>query len=320
MQSNTILGIDVSGAELTVWSSASGKHFRVSNDSEVLEPWLDSLEAGTWLAFESSGRAHQRLLELACDRGFRVYLLDPRAVHHYAKALHRGHKSDPLDSEAIGRYVLNEHDRLRPYRPAEHSETQILMLQRRCAALTNSRKRIRQSMADVEEFAGDVAVALKHLETLIDKLKRRIARLVTQNPQRRELYELLRTMPGIGVANGCHHATLLARVDPRNANAYVAFGGMDLRLHESGKFKGQRKLTKAGPSETRRLIFMAARSATRTDPAWKQLYERYLARGLSTTQAHVALARKMLRIAYRIYRSREPYDPQVFAKNAGLVT
>ena len=40
--------------------------------------------------------------------------------------------------------------------------------------------------------------------------------------------------------------------------AFTAFMGLDVRVRESGHFKGKRKLTKKGSPEMRRLLFNAA--------------------------------------------------------------
>jgi len=44
----------------------------------------------------------------------------------------------------------------------------------------------------------------------------------------------------------------------RNDVAFIAFMGMDVRVRESGRFRGRRKLTKKGEPELRRLLFNAA--------------------------------------------------------------
>lgn len=45
---------------------------------------------------------------------------------------------------------------------------------------------------------------------------------------------------------------------------YLAFMGMDVRVRESGQWRGRRKLTKKGDPEVRRLLFNAAMRCTRS--------------------------------------------------------
>jgi len=71
--------------------------------------------------------------------------------------------------------------------------------------------------------------------------------------------------------------------------------GMNVRVKESGLFKGKRKLTKGGNPEIRRLLFNGARTAK-----WNDLYNSLRARGLSTTAAFVAIGRKIARLVYAL--------------------
>jgi hypothetical protein len=42
---------------------------------------------------------------------------------------------------------------------------------------------------------------------------------------------------------------------------------------------------------------------------WKPYYEAQLAKGLSKTAATVILARKMVRVAFAVYKADRPFDP-----------
>jgi len=98
------------------------------------------------------------------------------------------------------------------------------------------------------------------------------------------------------------------RGDFQRSDAYVAFLGLDVRVRDSGKQRGRRKLTKKGDPEIRRLLHNAAMAASR-QPTWKDTYQRYRARGLKTTQALVILARKLARIAFSLMKHQTEYRP-----------
>jgi transposase len=76
---------------------------------------------------------------------------------------------------------------------------------------------------------------------------------------------------------------------------------------DSGQKVGQRRLSKRGPAEWRRLLFNAAMSASRTK-AWKEHYERERAKGLSRTAALNVLARKLVRVAFGLFKSHQHFD------------
>lgn len=82
-----------------------------------------------------------------------------------------------------------------------------------------------------------------------------------------------------------------------------------MRIKESGRYSGRRKLTKQGDPEIRRLLHNAAMSAARTK-RWKEIYLGYLARGLKKTEALTILARKLARIAFALMQTQTAYQPQ----------
>ena len=83
---------------------------------------------------------------------------------------------------------------------------------------------------------------------------------------------------------------------------------LERRFPESGlrPSSGLRLLSKQGNGEERRLIYMAAVSACKTEK-WRTTFEKLLSQGHPATAALCIIARKLLRIAFAIYRTNEPY-------------
>ncbi|SDG32161.1 transposase, partial [Phytopseudomonas seleniipraecipitans] len=95
----------------------------------------------------------------------------------------------------------------------------------------------------------------------------------------------------------------------RNSDAFIAFLGLDVRMKESGRYCGQRKITKQGDPEIRRLLHNAAMAAARTQ-RWQEVYQGYLKRGLKRTEALTILARKLARIAFALMQKQVDYNPR----------
>ncbi len=90
----------------------------------------------------------------------------------------------------------------------------------------------------------------------------------------------------------------------------VAYVGLDLQVRQSGKWKGQVKLSKRGSGRVRQVLYMAAvRSLTLPASAFGAYYRRLVARGLKARDALTAVMRKMLIVTYHLLRSKETYDP-----------
>jgi transposase len=123
----------------------------------------------------------------------------------------------------------------------------------------------------------------------------------------------MRTINGVGPVVSVALVNILEHIPLGSADAFVAFTGLDPRPDESGQHRGKRRLSKRGPSELRRLLYLAAMSAKKT-PMWKPLFEYYRAKGLSTTACFVILARRIARTAWSMYTYRTEFDPAQFTK------
>lgn len=322
MQSNPlIIGVDVAKASLTVaHATEHSPVLTIANRAASIEAWLQSLPADCILGVESTGRYHELVVALACDRGLTVYLLNPRDLHYYARSRHRGAKTDPLDARLIARYLRHHHEELRPYRPACALEQELLRLQRgraRLVVLASSMDQMLKSLPELRSLADAAVQSLRQLQRHLD---RHLRERLTSDPQRADLARRMTTIPGVGSQNSNHFATLLPRLQPANADALVAYVGHDPVPRDSGQRSGHRRLSKRGPALSRKLVYLAAWSAARHAPEWQALYRQQRARGRPHIQAVCILARRMLRTLYAVYRHGGTYDPARLTAAAGHAT
>src|SRR5713226_320750 len=98
----------------------------------------------------------------------------------------------------------------------------------------------------------------------------------------------------------------------------VAYVGLDLQVKQSGKWKGQTKLSKHGSGRVRRILYLAAlRSIHLETSPFGAYYQRLVARGMKKGMAVVAVMRKMLMVAVHLIQTEESYDPGKVAVQAG---
>lgn len=89
----------------------------------------------------------------------------------------------------------------------------------------------------------------------------------------------------------------------------VAYAGLDVRVRQSGKWKGQQKLSKRGSSLLRRVLYMAALQSLRLEQsAFGAYYRHLLEQGVAKMSALMAVMRKMVLVAYGLLKSGSSYD------------
>lgn len=301
------IGVDVASAHLDIACHGERAVQRLDNNAAAIDRWLSSVPPGSVLAMESTGRYHELLAHKAYARGLCVYVLNPRDVHHYARSVGQRGKTDRLDALVIARYVAHEQAQLRPWQPLAPEVQRLQGLLRQRALLVRQQAALRQSLAPEADLHDLLQATLVPLKQAIAALEQRIAQATAALPQGRDALKRITAVPGLGPLSGAALLALFTRLAQAGADAVIAFTGLDPRPMDSGNKRGQRRLSKRGPAELRRLLFNAAMSAARTS-TWRSVYERERSKGLPHTAAVVVLARKLVRVAFSLYKSGATFD------------
>lgn len=312
MQSISMIhGVDVAKDELFVQCVDQTSLVRLGNNAGESRCWLRKLPKGSIVAMESTGKYHQLLARLAHAAGMQVYVLNARRLYFYARGLEVRAKTDRVDAGVIARYVAEHGHKLHPWQPASDAHSRLDELIRRRAVAVVKRESIRQSLGDCKDLREEFRQLDRALAAFVHSVDRKIDELLKADEKLRNARALIDSVIGFGPVGSAALAVLLERVPFASSDALVAYSGYDPRPADSGRKRGKRKLTKAGPGYLRKQWFMVGFSAARAK-ALQPMYQALLARGLATTEAAVVLGRKLLRAAYGVWKTKRPFDLQVF--------
>lgn len=306
------IGVDTSKLRFDIDQSWSSDRVRVENDSKPIERYLKGLKAldgPVCIAIEATNTYHVEFVEIAYKLGYTVYVIDGLRLKHYRESIGGRAKTDASDARLLRRYLEHEREYLRPWSPPPKAYAKIQRLLRRRAKLVQTKTQLRQCFSGLRELKSSTAALVRHmdrLDALLQKHLRSSMKSVGWWPD----VQRCRAIEGVGPVTAMALTLIFHREQFTSSDAFIAFLGMDVRVRESGKFVGRRKLTKKGDPELRRLLYMAAMTACRS-MAWKPFYERALARGLSRIQALVALGRKLARIGYALLKNQSTYRPKI---------
>lgn len=302
------LGVDVSKDTLVVCVWDTDELIELANQAEEIEAWLDTLTGPVRLAVEPTSSYHLALVDAAHRHGCTVYLVNPRQLAHYREAIAERNKSDPADAGLLARYLAHEGAQLRPFEPASGKARELWALVKRRAVLVQAKNQLRQSFRESGLSTGALMSEIRRVLKRIDeRLRALITALGWQGDYRRAL-----SIPGVGPLNAAALVAAFHRGAFASADAFVAYLGLDIRLKESGKYKGKRKLTKRGPAELRRLLFCAAKPARSYEP-FALYHQRQLDKGLSRIAANCTLARKIARIAFTLMTRQQTFQKKEIA-------
>lgn len=315
MESSLNIGIDASKDTLEIAVDGRRQTVAIANTPEAVRAWLATLQSPCRIGIESTGRYHQLLTSSGISAGHIVYVLNPKDLAHYMLSKGRRAKTDRLDAQGIANYVAREHQDLHPYQLPTALQAQLDELTNRRHSVVVMQISLRQSFAESKLKLAALSAAQRGLQKLIEQIDERMSKLVSNDPQLKDHAKRLKTVVGFGTLLGTVMAHTLTRRSFARADAFVAYTGLDPRPSDSGKSRGRRVLTKRGPAELRRLLYVAAMSASRTK-LWKPIYERYRARGLTSTEVFVIMARKLARIAFSIVKHASDFNRELFQQSA----
>jgi transposase len=300
--SQITLGIDVSKAELVICDWDTQAISTLENQASVIKAWLKSLYGPLRIAIEPTSHYHLAVVEQAHALGIEVYLINPRQLVHYRIAVGVRNKTDPQDAWLLARYLAHESASLRPFKPQCAKAQRLWALLKRRATVVRTRGQLDQSFRQCKLSIKALAREIRHLLARIDKHIQALLRSLGWWAD----YQRCLSIPGIGPLNAAALVTVFHRSAFAGSDAFVAFIGIDVRLRESGRYKGKRKLTKCGESEIRRLLFCAAQPA-RSYRLFDDYYQKQLEKGLSKIAAKVVLARKLARIAFTLLTHQQDF-------------
>ena len=319
MQDVLNIGIDVAKAELVVGVVDHPQYnSTLANSAVHIKRWLRRIPPGSRIAVESTGPFHHLVVELAQAQGLTTYVLNARDVYYYAKGLGQRSKTDRTDAQLISHYLREHHAHLYPFKAGTLIEQQVNHLLRRRVLLVEQRDALKKSLQDVVNLEVLIQQLFAQFELLLAALDREMRTLLISDPQVASEYRSIQSVPGLGPQGAALLVCLFRRIGFTNADAVVAFSGLDPRAKDSGQKQGKRHLSKRGPALLRRQLFMAAFSACRT-AVFKPTYQALRARGLSSTAALIILGRKLLRIAFAVWRTHTPFEASHYLANQACV-
>lgn len=309
-----MLGIDTSKATLAValrdptsrdllWSR------EVPNSQEGIRSLLASTPPEASWVIEPTGRYSLLAVQMAQASGRTVLMAPPRRARAFLCSIQSRAKTDPIDGQGLALFGLSVPLKSYPVK-SEPIDTLDQLLSAR-KGLARARTSLTQRQRDLPANAVQQALApaVRALTAQIKALDKQIAQRTEALPGF-GCVKQFEKVHGIGKVTAAAVSSRLVARNFSDPDQFVAYMGLDVAICDSGKHRGERRLTKQGDAELRRLLYLCAQASVRTkDSPFRAQYERELGKGLTKTGALCAVARKMARLCWSLYKHGSVYDP-----------
>jgi transposase len=305
-----MLGIDVSKASLTCTllmarDQRPDWEMTVPNSAAGIARLMQRTDPACAWVVEPTGVYSRAVVAPATAAGRAVLLAQPQRAKDCLASLSPRAKTDRVDSYGLARYGLTADLPLFPVKSEAMDHLDQLQTARK--GISDSLARLRQQRTALPAAAAALTAAITGLAHEQAALDRQIAAIARREP----LVATLEAVPGIGPVTAPAVASCLVSKPFDHPDQFVAYVGLDVRVRDSGQRRGQRTLSHQGDAELRRLLYLCAlaniRSRDATNP-FKVQYERERAKGLATTAAVCAVARKLARVCWSLARHGTRYE------------
>ena len=302
------VGIDVSKSWLDVHLLPSGESRRAPNTREgvrSLKRFLLRFDLAL-VVVEATGKWHRPVQRSLHASAIPVAVVDPFRVRMFAKARGTLAKTDRLDAQVLAQFAAVMDPAVRAPAPEAMQELAELVRARDAAVEEETALKNQLSAATggflKRQLGRRIGRAAKDIAALTQEILRRIA--ADTGLARR--YAILTSIIGFGPVVA---ATLIARLVELGTCGRRQIGllaGLAPIADQSGERNGVRVIW-GGRAAVRRILYLAALSAARYDPAMRAFFSRLIANGKSKKVALIAVARKLVVLANTLVGENRTY-------------
>lgn len=185
------------------------------------------------------------------------------------------------------------------------SRTEVDLWRSRWPWTLSNRRLVRQSLSSARLNKRRLA----RLKADIHLLDKRMAEIVAADTILAQRYELLTSMRGVGPTLAFTLIALLPELGQMSRKQIAALVGLAPYDFDSGKLKGHRCIY-GGRMPVRNILYMAALSAARYNPALKVFHNRLAAANKKPKVIIVAVMRKMITTLNAMVRDKAAWQPR----------
>lgn len=335
--SKYFIGIDVSKPFFDASVMAVNDHekqgietARFNNTLEGLKAfakWLKSFKVAmnqnTLVVIENTGIYHRLIWSFCNQKGLPLHI--GNAAHiKWSFGIARG-KNDRIDSIRLCRYACKEADALKAtpaLNPILMQLKDFMTSRTRLLSQINSNKQYIKELKNINDPMVQKAVKKAHLAAIegiagsIKEIEALIRNIIAENPELKNNYDLLITVPGIGHLTAvyliCCTTNFSAKI---NGKQLACYAGVVPFEHSSGiSIKGRNRVHHMANKELKKLFHLSALSVIQYYPEFRTYYNRKKEEGKHPMSILNAIRNKIALRVVAVVNHQKPYvSNQLFA-------
>jgi transposase len=308
------LGIDVSKHKLDVaLLTPAGNHSAGFPNTTIgfkaLAQWLARFPEPIRVCLEATGTYSLPVAHHLHAHGYPVSIVNPMAVHFFARTRMSRNKTDAHDAGLIAHY--SQQHQPRTWQPPSPEQQQLQALVRAREQLLASRVLAQQHLESAPKpVAKYFRTQIRQLDRQVASLEQQLKRTLEDHPAMAQAVAWLTSIPGIGLITALTVLAIMPPIDQlHSARQLAAFAGVTPAQRQSGSFTGRTHLSKCGHRRLRKALYFPALAALRFNQRVQSMAIRLAQKGKCKMVIVGAAMRLLTHLIFGVLKNRKPFDP-----------
>lgn len=291
------LGLDVSKEKLDLSGNENSaiKHQTFENTSKGIKElvrFLKTLTPSLQIILEPTGNYERGVIDALGKAQIAFSRVNAYQVRAFATGAGQLAKTDAIDALILAKF--GEHRQPKPTQPLDKDQEELRALYDRRGQLINARTRESNRLETVlPTMKTHLKKSLKFINTQLQEIDIMIHEYFSTHAEAQEKINRLQSVVGVGKQTATAFAVYMPELGQISDKTAAALVGVAPFNRDSGKTFKRRSIQRGRP-QVRRMLYMAAVSASRSNRLLKAFYLRLRAQGKPTKVALVAVMRKLV--------------------------
>lgn len=307
------IGIDISKATLDVYDGVKSYKFENNEPGFKKVVALSTSIKDTILIFEPTGIYSYALTKFCSKHKINIVMVGPKESRDFARSLKVRSKTDKIDAQVLYRYQSHVEPSMVKIPSVNQHAVNIQEMLNIYEAIQSNKQRFKNQIESTSQENKDLLRTLNRLIDNLDaeaeKLFNKIELLLLKDTEIKESYDAISKIPSIGQKSALYLCAFFLKYPLANAKEMTALLGLDPMMKDSGNFRGKQRISKHGGQQIRNLLYLPTLCAIQHNPRIKTFYEGLTARAKTKKLAVIAAMRKLILMAFSIFKSKEEYQP-----------
>jgi transposase len=325
METAYFLGIDISKKKFDAALTENGKDFHeaeVENSAKTIQSFFKELKGklssldNVIVCLEHTGIYCQPLLDFLIKNKIRV-CVEPALQIKQSQGMTRG-KNDKVDAKRIALYAFKNREELSFWQPQRESIQRLKSLLTLRERLVKMKTQLEVPINESQEFIAPsiqketikhCTKTIKAIQTDIENVEEAIAKLVREDQQLAEQFNLVTSVPGVGkitALNVIISTGEFTRI--REAKKFACYAGVAPFEHSSGSsIRGKTRVSKMANMTLKKLLHLAAMSAIQCCDELKIFYNRKVGAGKNKMSVINAVRNKLISRIFACINNKRRY-------------